>query len=183
MADEPTMKYARLDLGTIEAVFNKLGGIEGAERFLRGEITVSAPACKWREEDGVIYLTVTSDGKTGPQWIEHFEKGGFNLGIYAKQVLSSSDFVPTNGVTYRIAVLKGKLFKDSERITSNIRVEADKRKFVKPNAEVACLIRNAFSDKELEAMGLYWIAVMHEPINDSGGDPLLLNIIRYDNGR
>ena len=33
-----TMKYARLDLGTIEAVFNKLGGIEGAESFLRNEI-------------------------------------------------------------------------------------------------------------------------------------------------
>ncbi len=29
-----TMKYATLDLGTIEAVFNKLGGLEGAKRFL-----------------------------------------------------------------------------------------------------------------------------------------------------
>lgn len=31
------MKYNNLDLGTIEAVFNKLGGIEGAKKFLRGE--------------------------------------------------------------------------------------------------------------------------------------------------
>lgn len=29
------MKYNNLDLGTIEAVFNKLGGMEGAQRFLR----------------------------------------------------------------------------------------------------------------------------------------------------
>lgn len=36
-----TMKYANLDLGTIEAVFNKLGGMEGAQRFLRGELIVS----------------------------------------------------------------------------------------------------------------------------------------------
>lgn len=35
-----TMKYARLDLGTIEAVFNKLGGIDGAGRFLRGDAEV-----------------------------------------------------------------------------------------------------------------------------------------------
>lgn len=35
-----TNKYSTLDLGTIEAVFNKLGGIEGAQRFLRGEVGV-----------------------------------------------------------------------------------------------------------------------------------------------
>ena len=35
-----TNKYSSLDLGTIEAVFNKLGGIEGAQRFLRGEVGV-----------------------------------------------------------------------------------------------------------------------------------------------
>ena len=38
------MKYANLDLGTIEAVFNKLGGIEGAQAFLRDEVTVTKPA-------------------------------------------------------------------------------------------------------------------------------------------
>jgi hypothetical protein len=35
-----TMKYATLDLGTIEAVFNKLGGLEGANRFLSGAAEV-----------------------------------------------------------------------------------------------------------------------------------------------
>lgn len=39
-----TMKYASLDLGTVEAVFNKLGGLEGAAKFLRDEVTlVSKP--------------------------------------------------------------------------------------------------------------------------------------------
>jgi len=35
------MKYSNLDLGTIEAVVNKLGGMEGVQRFLRGEISVT----------------------------------------------------------------------------------------------------------------------------------------------
>lgn len=35
-----TMKYASLDLGTVEAVFNKLGGLEGAAQFLRDELTL-----------------------------------------------------------------------------------------------------------------------------------------------
>lgn len=40
MGEEPTNKYRSLDLGTIEAVFNKLGGLEGAQMFLRGETEV-----------------------------------------------------------------------------------------------------------------------------------------------
>src|SRR4051812_41794769 len=31
------MKYDTLNLGIVEAVFNKLGGMEGAKRFLRNE--------------------------------------------------------------------------------------------------------------------------------------------------
>lgn len=38
------MKYADLSLGTIEAVFNKLGGLDGAQAFLRDEVTVAKPA-------------------------------------------------------------------------------------------------------------------------------------------
>lgn len=33
-------KYSKLDLGTVEAVFNKLGGIKGAQAFLRGQAEV-----------------------------------------------------------------------------------------------------------------------------------------------
>lgn len=35
------MKYSKLDLGTIEAIVNKLGGMEGVQRFLRGETSVT----------------------------------------------------------------------------------------------------------------------------------------------
>jgi len=86
----------------------------------------------------------------------------------------SKNFKPTSGTTYEIAVLKGELFSTSNRITKNIRKEAKSRKFSSPNAEVACLIREKFSNKKLEAMGLYWIVTMHEPIKDSDGDPMLL---------
>lgn len=133
----------------------------------------------WCEEDGVIYFSVTSDGSTGEQWISHLERHG----DYAKQVLRSKDFKPTNGVTTEVAVLKGMLFSDNDRITSNIRAEADKRKFKKPNAELACLIRVKFTDDEIKAMGLTWIVAMHEPIKDSDGDPHLLGVNRGGEGR
>ena len=34
------MKYSLVNLGQIEALFNKLGGVEGARRFLSGELVV-----------------------------------------------------------------------------------------------------------------------------------------------
>ncbi|MBI2024535.1 MAG: hypothetical protein HYT03_00370, partial [Candidatus Harrisonbacteria bacterium] len=71
----------------------------------------------------------------------------------------------------------------NDRITKKIRAEADKRKLSKPNAELACLIREKFTDKEIEAMGLWYIVAMHEPINDSVGDPDLLSADRGGAGR
>lgn len=38
------MKYNNLDPGTIEAVVNKLGGVDGVRRFLSGQIVVQAVA-------------------------------------------------------------------------------------------------------------------------------------------
>ena len=137
----------------------------------------------WTEKDHVISFSVTSDGTSGEDWITRLESKGFRAGDYAKQVLRSPDFKPTSGVTTEIAVLKGALFTDNERTTEKIRAEADKRKLEKPNAEVACLIREKFTDKEIEDMGLVWIVTMHDPIKDSGGDPSLLGAGRGGDGR
>ena len=180
---------AGLTAWQLNAIVKKLGGHDMALRFLRDELSVSEPTHSWREEDGVIYFSVTSDGTTGENWITRLESKGFRVGDYAKQVLRSPDFKPTSGVTTEVAVLKGMLFEDNDRITKKIRAYAetfrtpDKRKLIVPNAELACLIREKFTDKEIEAMGLIWIVAMHEPINDSDGAPGLLDADRVDDGR
>ena len=153
------------------------------QRALKDVLCPHEPICSWREEDGVIYSSVESVGTTGEDWIKRLEGNGFRVGDYAKQVLRSPDFKPTNGVTTEVAVLKGMLFEDNDRITKKIRAEADKRKLSKPNAELACLIREKFTDKEIEQMGLWYIVAMHEPINDSDGSPLLLSAGRSVYGR
>lgn len=124
---------------------------------------------KWREKDGVIYFSVTSNGKTGQEWIEYFKNKNIDLSSRTKEVLLSPDFQPTNGYTYNIAVLRGRWFINADRYVYNIRADADKRGFTEPNAEVACLIRVMFTDEELKAMGLWEIVTMHEPINDADG--------------
>lgn len=177
-------KYGHKTHNWFEAIVNKLGGEEGAERFLRGEVTLTEPTRRFREQNGVIYFTLAAtDGTTGPQWIDRLEKKGFRLSKWAKDVLNSKDFKPTKGIVNEIAVLKGMLFGDNNRITKKIRAEAEKRKLITPNAEVACMIREMFTDKEIEEMGLIWIIVMHEPINDSDGDPRLLYVNRDGGGQ
>ena len=176
-------KYGHRKLDWFEAIVNKLGGEDAAERFLRDELSVSEPTRQWREADGVIYFSVMSDGTTGEQWIARLESKNLRVGDYAKQVLRHEDFKPTSGVLTEVAVLKGMLFEDSDRITSKIRAAADKRTLQKPNAEIACLIREKFTDKEIEEMGLWYIIAMHEPINDSDGGPRLLGADRVPDGR
>jgi len=179
------MKYGDLSLGQIEAIVNKLGGMDKVNMFLRGELIISELTRSWTEKDRVIYLDddLVSDGTTGEEWIARLESKGFRVSNYAKSVLRSESFVLSNpGTIYRVAVLKGEIFSDNKRITKNIRKEAKKRSLSTPNTEIACLIREKFSDKELEAMDLYWIVTMHEAIKDSDRDPALLSASRYGDG-
>lgn len=174
---------AGLTAGQLNAIVKKLGGHDMALRFLRGELSVSEPTRSWREEDGVIYFSVTSDGTTGEGWIRRLRGNGFHVENYAKQILRSLNFRPTSGVTTEVAVLKSVLFEDNDRITDKIRDEASRRNLTTPNAELACLIREKFTNEEFEAMRLRWIVVMHEPISNFDGDPSLMFAYYNDVGR
>ena len=172
-------EFASSDLtaGQLNAVVKRLGGHEATLRFLRGELIVTEPVRRWREENGVIYFTLISNGFTGEQWIAHLEAQGYGVSKCAKDLLLSSEFKPTNGVAFNIAVLKGEVFANSARTTKNIRKQAPKllkQAVNKPNPEVACLIRCNFSDQEIHEMGFTWIIAMSDPIKDSVGDLYLL---------
>lgn len=142
--------------------------IEGKSKRLRLDL-IPKNTKKWWEEKGVIYFKVISDGTTGEQWIKRLAKQGLKLSKYAKELLLSKYFKSTTGVEYTIAVLKGSLFTDSNRVTKKICSEAFKRKLARPNPEVACYIREMFSDEEIEAMGFARVMTFHKPIRNSDG--------------
>jgi len=143
--------------------------LKGIRAILNGQAEIFFPIKKYREENGVIYFKVTSDGTTGEQWIIRLEKAGFKISKQTRDLLLSKDFKTTTGVTYEIAVIKGNIFTDSNHITQKIRNEAAKRKLVTPNPEAVCLIREMFSDEEIKAVGLQWMVTFHRPTKDSGG--------------
>ncbi len=144
------------------------------------------PPSPWREENGVIFFTLTSNGMTGEKWITYLKTKKTPISPDAisyntEQLLRSPEFKTTDGVTYEVVVLKGKLFKDLERSTENIDAEAAKRSLEKPSSlELAFLIYDAFTCKDREAMGLDEIIIMSKPFVDSVGSLRLLGAIRKD---
>lgn len=131
---------------------------------------------RYEVRDSVIYFTLTSNGKTGAEWETHLERRSFRFSKYAKDVLRSEEFKPTPaGTIHRVAVLKGELFSEENRITKQIRAEAERRKLNTPHPEIGPLFKDTFSDADIERMGLNWVMVMHCPIKDSGGVASLLD--------
>lgn len=123
-----------------------------------GERVISAPKCSWCEDRGVIRFTVTSDGTTKQQWRGRLEGKRHQVTSSAGYFLGSEHFEPTNGVTYEIEILKGKLFSGyDERTSKNFLEIARKRSLSKSNSEVMLLIRDKFSCQDFMSMGLDWI--------------------------
>lgn len=178
------MGYGSLTSDQIKAGIKKIGGEEKFLKLLRGELIVTEFRGPWYEDNGILYCKpLRSDGKTGLQWLEHFEKKEINCTDFAKEVLLSKDFKPTNGTVYHVVIFRGNLWRNGSRRTSTIRTAALRKKFQKPNVELGCLIRDAYSDKEIEAMGFNWIVTMHEPVRDSEGGKLLLRSYRGSSSR
>ena len=132
--------------------------------------------------DHFTFTLPATDVTTGKEWIPRLKSKGLSISNYANSVLLSPDFKPTTGIITEVAVLKGMLLAEKVRITKNIRNIANDRKWITPNPEIACLIREMFTNEEIIAMGLTGIIAMHEPIKDSDGDSSLL-CVSCDDGR
>lgn len=158
--------------------------VEVTEMGNEGAVIPTAPTpTAWTVDDeGNIHFTLTSNGMTRQQWECHLEDGRFHLSDWGRNVLRRASEAPTNGVVYYIVVRPGKRISNSNRITKKIRAAARKRGRSKPHWEVACLIRDMFTDDQLEQMGLWYIVTMHKPIEDSDGGPCLLGSHRNDDG-
>ncbi len=123
----------------------------------------------WREENGIIYFSVTTNGLTGNEWIERLESKQFGILGYAKHILISEDFKPAEpGKEIEVVVLRGNLFQNRERMTGVIRRKASEMGLETPNVEIACLIREKYPVQGLGVMYPRLIVVMHEPIIYAG---------------
>lgn len=136
-------------------------------------------APKWHEHDGVVYFTVTSAGTDGESWLRVFEEDRVNVVDFARDVLmNTKGFVLTDGVTYPVAILRPSALEGVPRVESTLKAEVKRRGLAIPPAEVACLMRNLFSDEELKSifrtLNCTTITVMHESIEGPEGADIRL---------
>ena len=158
--------YGNLTADQVGGIIGKLGGENGALKFLRNEFKILNLHDKPDELSDAIYITVTSDGTTEPEWINRLKaKGCWVTEGRAKGFLLSEEFKPTKGVTTKIAILRRELFRGGRSQTMrDVSNFARKHKLQQPNMEVACLLREKLTDNEIEQMGLWWIIIMHKPV-------------------
>ena len=152
---------------------SELGEIK---RFLNGELVFSQSVRKWVEEKGLILFTVTSDGTTGSSWIRRLRDGGLRVSSLAKGILRAPNLNFTSGVTHNVVVLSGRTLAGQCATTRNIISKADSLGLESPNAEVALLMQEMFSGRELIDMGLSSIFIFHKPVNISNEALLRLSL-------
>lgn len=141
----------------------------------------------WRvEEDGTVRLKLTGIGLTGLEWEKRLESKGFKLSKSAKDLLNSPDFTSCEkDKVYEVVILSGKLFSDRRRTTKNILAEGDCRGLIHGSVlpiEIACLIRENFSNEQFKKIDINWLTTMHEPIEDHYGGLHLFSMDRGDDG-
>jgi hypothetical protein len=82
------IKYAKLDFGLVEAVFDKLGGIEGAESFVRGESLV-----KTSERAMEVWKTIRlGTFKNADEARRALKSAGCSVSTWATNILGRPDF-------------------------------------------------------------------------------------------
>lgn len=129
--------------------------------------------------------TLTASGRTGKQWLAHLKKNKYNITSYAEQIILSSEFDfarDKKGTPYEVAIVPNREV-GTYSTTAELKAHAAKLGYHIPKPEIALLLREAVSNEAMKEMDVWYIAALHEPIKDAGGDPSVLCACRGDDGR
>ena len=172
------MKYGKLTFGQVEAIVNKLGGMEGVKRLLSGELTVGTV-----EQVFQIWKTIKL-GATGLKTAEDFRcalrDGNFRLSDWALDILAKPAFaVATEETTVdlvRVNVAELGFKKGARR--DQIYDRARELGLELCPAEVGPQLRLQHKDQPSGE----WLVIGMEPITDSVGYLHVFNVARGDSG-
>lgn len=140
------------------------------------------PQMKWIERDGVLYFPVQRQyTDVNVPWIDRLQRQGHAVHDRARDVLRSPGFAQGRVGVERLVILRGTLVRDVDRKTGNLHRKAVRGDFAGARMrivapDVTCLVREKFTNEDLEVMGVRWLVFMHEPIKDSSRDLNLFSI-------
>lgn len=162
-----TMKYASLDLGTIEAVVNKLGGLDGVRRFLADELRLAV-------SQFLVWKTVRIGVHKNLDALTKALKK-FRVSDWAKDIMSKPVFTLAQAeedITLCMATVK-ELTGKNQATTTEV-LDAVKRVGELCPAEVGPALREAYLDQPNGE----WLAIAMEPIRGSLGSPRVFSVER-----
>ena len=169
------MKYGELNLGQIEAIVNRLGGMDGVRHFLSGELVVSVPEC-----DFPVWKTIKLGFRKSPEeYCNALRDGEYSISDYAKQTL---DKIPISQeeVEVDLVRLTGREMGFKESVRRDILYNrALEHGFQKCPGEVGPALREQYPNQpngECVLIGM-------EPITDSDGDLNVFRVERSDSRR
>jgi len=167
------MKYSELNLGQVEAVVNKLGGIEGVKRFLSGETIIQVAEHKFKTWKTIKLGTGL---KTAEEFRRVLRDGEFRLSDWASDILGKPAFKAADEET-EVDLVKATVaelgFKKGARY-DQIYERAKEPGLELCPPEVGPQLRLQYQDQPNGE----WIVVAMEPIIDSDGCPRVFNVER-----
>lgn len=174
------MKYSEMNWGTMEAVVNKLGGMDGVQRFLSGDLVVKSAT----PSDLVLKVWKTIKLGTGLKTADDFrkalKKSNCGIGDWANDILGKPAFTAseTEMDANLVIVSVGELgFKDGAT-RKDIYERAQSLGLSLCPAEVGPQLRLQYTDQPKNE----WLVIGMEPITHSDGDLLLFDVGRDDDG-
>jgi len=167
------MKYGKLTLGEIEAMTNKLGGIEGVKRFLSGEMVIKETERKFKTWKTIKLGTGL---KTAEDFRHALRYYGFNLSGWASDILRNPAFTvaPEETEVDLVKVTVGELGFKKGALRNQIYERAKDLGLELCPPEVGPRLRLQYKDQ----LNDEWILVTMEPILGSNGGPNVFSVGR-----
>ncbi len=119
----------------------------------------------WREEGHFLSFELVSTGMFGEDWIGYLPSIGRRVSPNAAKMLRAGLLRPTpKGTIHRVRVMRGGFLGSALRRTKIISDTLRTMKLQTPHPEVSPLIHAAFSDTQIQGMGLEELVTFHDPI-------------------
>jgi len=168
------MKYGELTLGQIEAIVNKLGGMEGVMRFLSGETMVTAPVRAWN-----TWKTITLGTHMSVNALRNAMKAAGNkISDLANYILGKTPLAKTETEINLVKVTVAELgFKDGAHYRDII-VRAKELGLDYCPAEVGPQLRLQYQDQPSGE----WPRIAMEPITGLCGSLGIFRVGQDDDG-
>jgi len=171
------MKYGEVTLGQMEAIVNKLGGMDGVRRFLSGDTIVTVaervfPA--WKT------ITLGTSLRTADEFRGALKSNGFHIGDWGNDILDKPAFTtaPKETEVDLVVVSVAELGFKNGATRLEIYERSQELGLELCPAEVGPQLRLQYKDQPRGE----WLLIGMEPITDSDGHPSVFSVECGDDG-